>query len=98
MSDIFPKQSHLQWRLIAKMLLAFLPKNDNDIVIVIPTIQNRLLFTTNLVINNIMVVHGDVITLQEVQVESVLFQESFSTNCPSLNKEISCSHNVIHCW
>jgi len=45
-----------------------------------------------------MVVHSALITLQEGQVESVLFQESLSTNCPSLNKEISYSHNVIHCW
>ena len=68
------------------------------IIIVIPTIQNRVLFITNLVMNNIMAVHSDVITLQEGQVESVLFQESLSTNCPSLNKEISYGHNIIHCW
>jgi len=97
MSDIFPKVI-CNDVFIAKMLLAFLPKNDNDIIIVIPTIQNRLLFTTNLAMNNNMVVHSALITLQEGQVESVLFQESLSTNCPSLNKEISYSHNVIHCW
>jgi len=52
------------------------------IIIVIPTIQNRLLFTTNSVMNNITAVHNDVITLQEGQVESVLL----SINCPSFEQ------------